>query len=473
LNRIANFFNKNYKTLVFCAIFLIVCFLYNINNQELNNFLKRGIVLEYSIPLNQKIDKEKIEKKLADLDIKYALVNNIQNEKSYYYDKDNNKVVNALYILLPYLADNSKKELFNQISDYVFDNYKSSKLLNVKTLNDNYHKPFGAFIKFLSVLIVSFFVWIMFFYLLCREKDIFKNIIKNIKIFIVAKKDAFVEFIKKTKEKGVGYFFKVILFDETKDENGNEKEVDMTKEIVGTIVFVLVSVILIRYFLGELRWIPSGSMRPTILEKDRVFVEKLDFPKKEIKRGDILVFYPPEVVLKNDVISVFSRLSGIFCKDIAYIKRAIGMPNDKFEIKYDEIKNQYRVFINDVALNEPYVISKSEWSPCNEKMYCGPFIIPNGHYFMMGDNRGNSQDSRFWGFLDEKRIIGRANFMFWPISRINILNDKYIELHSKKEDEKYINQNYIINRYEFLYNIWHALFFYSLINILGWLRVYK
>ena len=128
MNRIASFFKKNYKTFVFCAIFLIICFLYNINNQELNNFLKRGIVLEYSISLNEKIEKTKIENKLANLNIKYALIENIQNENSYYYDKDNNKVANALYISLPILAKNDKLEAINQISDYIFDNYKSSKL---------------------------------------------------------------------------------------------------------------------------------------------------------------------------------------------------------------------------------------------------------------------------------------------------------------------------------------------------------
>ena len=92
---------------------------------------------------------------------------------------------------------------------------------------------------------------------------------------------------------------------------------------------------------------------------------------------------------------------------------------------------------------------------------------------MMGDNRGNSQDSRFWGILKEDRIIGRANFMFWPISRINILTDKYLELHKEKQGESYKTQSFVINRYELLYKIWHALRVYSLINILGWLRVYK
>ena len=206
---------------------------------------------------------------------------------------------------------------------------------------------------------------------------------------------------------------------------------------------MLVCVIVIRYFIGELRWIPSGSMRPTIVEHDRVFVEKLDYPKKEIKRGDILVFYPPEVKLSNSPIAVLSRLSGIFCKDMAYIKRVIGLPNDKFEIKFNPQTSEYRVFINDKPLFEPYINSKTSWTPCREDMFCGPFIIPEDNYFMMGDNRNNSQDSRFWGFLDKKRIIGRANFMFFPFKRINVLKDKYFTLKKNKLEESL----YILNRY--------------------------
>ena len=85
-----------------------------------------------------------------------------------------------------------------------------------------------------------------------------------------------------------------------------------------------------------------------------------------------------------------------------------------------------------------------------ENMYCGPFVVPEDSYFMMGDNRNNSQDSRFWGFLSSDRIIGRANFMFWPIKRINILAEKYIELHQQKEENGYKSNKYILNRYEFL-----------------------
>ena len=150
-------------------------------------------------------------------------------------------------------------------------------------------------------------------------------------------------------------------------------------------------------------------------------VEKVSKVMRPLKRGDIVVFYPPDERLKKDVFSVFSRLTGIFCKDIAYIKRIIGVEGDKFEIKQDNNGDWY-VYINDIPLDEPYILSKSDWTPCRDDMYCGPFVIPEGQYFMMGDNRSNSQDSRFWGFLPKERVIGRAYFVFWPLNRIEMLN---------------------------------------------------
>lgn len=203
------------------------------------------------------------------------------------------------------------------------------------------------------------------------------------------------------------------------------------KETVDTIVFVVVAVILIRFFIAELRWIPSGSMRPTLLEGDRIVVEKLtkyhniwDIHKFENtpQRGDVMIFYPPFVKLKTNPWSVFSRLTGFFCKDIAYIKRVIGLPGEKIQIKQEE-NGAYKVYINDTPLNEEYIMSEYDFNKCRENMYCGPFVIPEGEYFMMGDNRGNSQDSRYWGTLPQNRFIGRAVFIFWPLNRINVLSN--------------------------------------------------
>lgn len=432
MEKIKQFFIKNYKIILFCIIFALVCFVYVQNNQTLNYFFKRGMILQYSA---QNVDKAKLEENISKFGIKYS-----------YFKQTNDK----LYLALALKPNNDKKETINNVSDYIFDNYPNSKLSDIKTLNDNYHKPYNVFLRFIGLFFVSTFIWLILLKMISNDKEFTKKIKENVLNYFKNKKEDFINFCKKTKEKGFVYFLKKVLFDEARDENGEEKEIDFTKEIISTVIFVVICVIIIRFFVGELRWIPSGSMRPTILERDRVFVQKLDFPKKEIKRGDILVFYPPETQLKKDIFSIFARLSGIMCKDVAFIKRTIGMPNDKFEVKFDKNTKEYQIFINDEPLNEPYIISKTDWTPCGENMYCGPFVIPEGHYFMMGDNRGNSQDSRFWGFLPQERIIGRANFMFWPISRINVLTDKYLNLHSEKQNQNYVNKNYIINRYEFL-----------------------
>ncbi len=198
----------------------------------------------------------------------------------------------------------------------------------------------------------------------------------------------------------------------------------ITREIIETIVFVLVMVIIIRYFVGEIRWIPSASMHPTLLEGDRIVVERFSRFYRTPKRGDIMVFYPPFERLKNTPVKVFSRLTGFFCKDVAYIKRVIGLPGEKVEIKADK-DGKYAVYINGEFLNEPYVNSPYDYPQCSEAIEC-KFDIPEGYYLMLGDNRGNSQDGRYWGLLPKDRFIGRAVTVFWPIKRIKRLwNNPY------------------------------------------------
>ena len=81
------------------------------------------------------------------------------------------------------------------------------------------------------------------------------------------------------------------------------------RETIETIVFVVVMVIIIRFFIGEIRWIPSGSMKPTLLEGDRIFVERVSRFFATPKRGDIMVFYPPSEPLKKTPMAVFERLT--------------------------------------------------------------------------------------------------------------------------------------------------------------------
>ena len=217
------------------------------------------------------------------------------------------------------------------------------------------------------------------------------------------------------------------MFDKEKFKAGFKANL---KETIDTIVFVVVAVILIRFFIAELRWIPSGSMKPTLVEGDRIVVEKLTkFPnilrehnfENTPERGDIMIFYPPFVKLKTTPWAIFSRLTGFFCQDVAYIKRVVGLPGEKIEIKQGD-NGAYKVYINDTPLEEEYIMSEYDYHKCKENMFCGPFVIPKNNYFMMGDNRGSSLDSRFWGPLSKERFIGRAVFVFWPVNHIKTLN---------------------------------------------------
>ncbi len=206
---------------------------------------------------------------------------------------------------------------------------------------------------------------------------------------------------------------------------------ELLKEAIETIVIVVVLVILIRNFLGEPRWIPSGSMKPTLLEGDRIFIEKISNFLSEPKRGEIVVFYPPFEELEQDSWAIFTRLSGFFNKDTAYIKRIVGIPGDNIEIKQNIDNETNDVYINGKLLKENYRLDNS-FINCKPDMYCGPAVIPKDSYFMMGDNRGNSQDSRFWGFLPKDRIIGRAVFRFWPIPRVGTFKTPQYKVETEK-----------------------------------------
>ena len=188
------------------------------------------------------------------------------------------------------------------------------------------------------------------------------------------------------------------------------------KELVETVVFVLVALVVIRFFIFEPRVIPSASMHPTLIEKDRLIIERFSRFFTTPKRGDIIVFYPPQEVLKTDFLGVMERLTGLFCKDIAYIKRVIGTPGDRVEIK-PEADETFGVYVNGEKLDEPYIQSPYEYPICREGMYCN-VILGDDEYFVMGDNRGNSYDSRFWGFVKKDRIIGINRLRFWPLNRL-------------------------------------------------------
>lgn len=220
------------------------------------------------------------------------------------------------------------------------------------------------------------------------------------------------------------------------DKSLNSTIKGFVRETVELIVVTLVLLIAIRWALAEARYIPSSSMEPTLQINDRLIVEKvtshLGWP---IRRGDILVFYPPPIEmggqdLKSDPLTIFGRLTGLpfLPYEPAFIKRVIGIPGDHIRI----VRNQ-GVFVNGQLLNEMNYIKERPAYDLNTLGDIGgrsttgtvirpygdpeqanqPIIVPPGHLFMMGDNRNNSEDSHVWGFLDQKRVIGRAFLLIW------------------------------------------------------------
>jgi signal peptidase I len=197
------------------------------------------------------------------------------------------------------------------------------------------------------------------------------------------------------------------------------------KELTEVIVFVLVFLILIKSFLGELRLIPSESMLPGLRIDDRLVIERVTRWVRPYQRGDVLVFYPPMTQLKKDPWSVFLRLtgfSGLMYKkedniDVAYIKRLIGLPGDTVDVRPG-----IGVFVNGHKLDEPYVSELANTCTLmRPEPWCKPIRVPPGKYYLMGDNRNLSLDSRYWGFADENRVIGRAVFRIWPLDRLGPL----------------------------------------------------
>lgn len=213
--------------------------------------------------------------------------------------------------------------------------------------------------------------------------------------------------------------------------------VSILRETVELVVVTLVLLIAIRFFIAEARFIPSSSMEPTLQIGDRLLVEKISgHLHRPMRRGEIIVFYPPPSEmpngkdLSNDPLMVMGRLTGLpfLPYEPAFIKRVIGLPGDKIRIQ-----KGVGVFINDNLLDEwPYAKEKPNYDlntlsdigirnyqgadlrPYKDPKYANePIIVPPGHLFVMGDNRNNSADSHVWGFLDEKRIIGRACLLFW------------------------------------------------------------
>jgi len=162
--------------------------------------------------------------------------------------------------------------------------------------------------------------------------------------------------------------------------------------------------------------VPTESMVPTLEPGDRVLADRLTLRFRDPHRDEIVVFHPPscpEVISKNGVCDtpLLSKRNGT--SDQTFIKRVIGLPGDTLYSKNGRvwIKPQNGTAFQ---LKEPYLHGQETNIP-------GRVTVPKAYYFMLGDNRTNSEDSRVWGPEARKDIIGIARMRYWPIDRIGLL----------------------------------------------------
>ena len=181
------------------------------------------------------------------------------------------------------------------------------------------------------------------------------------------------------------------------------------REWVESIIIAFILAMVIRAFIVQAFKIPTGSMRPTLLEGDIILVNKFIYGAKvpftgirlsaisQPKRGDVIVFIYPENPKKD------------------FIKRLVAFPGEVVELKNGTI------YINAKPLLDPefssrYYYNRGEFAKEEEKI-----TVPKDSFFVLGDNSASSQESRYWGFVPHKNILGKALLIYWPPQRIRII----------------------------------------------------
>lgn len=204
--------------------------------------------------------------------------------------------------------------------------------------------------------------------------------------------------------------------EEEREEKKHERRgpLHFLRELPGLVLIALVLALLIKSFLVQAFFIPSQSMDPTLEVGDRVLVNKMIYRIRDPHRSEVIVFVNPDLVEpdRNPLAAAWHWITeglGLSTdpeKD--FIKRVIALPGETVELK------QGHVFVDGDMLEEPYAdLDGSDYDP---------FKVPPDTLFVMGDNRGNSQDSRSFGPIPRDKVVGKAFVLVWPPSRAGWLS---------------------------------------------------
>ena len=168
-----------------------------------------------------------------------------------------------------------------------------------------------------------------------------------------------------------------------------------TRLLVRDLVFALMVAVLIVVFVVQPVKVEGTSMLPRLHDGERIFVNKLVYYNlPRIERGDIVVFWYPDDPEKS------------------YIKRVIGLPGETVEVR------EGRILVNNRELSEPYLDPRLNVA----RRTTTPVVVKPHYYFVMGDNRDNSFDSREWGLVPEKYVYGKALFRYWPLAEMSVIS---------------------------------------------------
>ena len=194
----------------------------------------------------------------------------------------------------------------------------------------------------------------------------------------------------------------------------------LLQELLETVLLTLILFAAARFSLQNFM-VQGTSMVPTLQDGEMILVDKVSYRFHMPSRGDIVVFIAPPEPSKD------------------FIKRVIGLPGDRIIIKPVVGVNHIavnHVFVNNRMLDEPYIAAEpSDVYPLDcldHPTTCQPYVVPKGDLFVMGDNRNGSYDSRMWGPLPLKNVIGRALVAYWPLPRLGILSNQYSYASTKK-----------------------------------------